>query len=105
MATAKLGTKRICGKCSAKFYDLEKTEIICPSCETVYDPTATKLKRKKVNSMERQAPKPKEQDGELLADDTSDAILDDVLEEASELESTDDIEGEDIGIIPTSEDE
>jgi uncharacterized protein (TIGR02300 family) len=27
-----LGLKRTCGACDAKFYDLEKSPIICPKC-------------------------------------------------------------------------
>jgi uncharacterized protein (TIGR02300 family) len=42
-----LGTKRICGKCGAKFYDLEKSPIICPKCGTNYDEYVVKKKTKK----------------------------------------------------------
>ena len=38
MARAELGTKRLCGACSAKFYDLGKDPIICPKCEEVFVP-------------------------------------------------------------------
>ena len=36
MAKPALGTKRICTGCEAKFYDLGKDPIVCPTCETVY---------------------------------------------------------------------
>ena len=36
MAKPALGTKRICTGCAAKFYDLGKDPIVCPSCDTVY---------------------------------------------------------------------
>ena len=36
MANPALGTKRICSGCAAKFYDLGRDPIICPTCETVY---------------------------------------------------------------------
>ena len=36
MTKPELGTKRICAGCNAKFYDLHKTEIICPKCEAVF---------------------------------------------------------------------
>ncbi|MEA2984460.1 MAG: hypothetical protein QOD94_714 [Alphaproteobacteria bacterium] len=36
MAKPDLGTKRLCGNCAAKFYDLSKTPIVCPKCETVF---------------------------------------------------------------------
>lgn len=37
MAKPNLGTKRLCAGCSAKFYDLGKTPIVCPKCGTVYE--------------------------------------------------------------------
>ena len=38
MAKPDLGTKRLCGHCGAKFYDLDKDPIVCPKCETVFVP-------------------------------------------------------------------
>ena len=35
MAKPELGTKRLCGNCAAKFYDLGKDPIVCPKCHTV----------------------------------------------------------------------
>ena len=35
MAKPELGTKRLCGNCGAKFYDLNKDPIVCPKCHTV----------------------------------------------------------------------
>lgn len=36
MANPALGTKRICSGCAAKFYDLGKDPIVCPTCDTVF---------------------------------------------------------------------
>jgi uncharacterized protein (TIGR02300 family) len=36
VAKPELGTKRLCGECGAKFYDLSKDPIICPKCSTEY---------------------------------------------------------------------
>jgi uncharacterized protein (TIGR02300 family) len=36
LAKPNLGTKRLCQNCGAKFYDLSKTPIVCPKCETVF---------------------------------------------------------------------
>ena len=36
MAKPELGTKRLCGNCGAKFYDLSKSPIVCPKCATVF---------------------------------------------------------------------
>ena len=37
MAKPELGTKRLCGSCAAKFYDLNKTAITCPKCGTIFE--------------------------------------------------------------------
>ncbi len=38
MAKPDLGTKRLCAGCGAKFYDLNRTPIVCPKCETQFVP-------------------------------------------------------------------
>jgi uncharacterized protein (TIGR02300 family) len=35
VAKPELGTKRLCGTCGAKFYDISKDPIVCPKCNTV----------------------------------------------------------------------
>jgi uncharacterized protein (TIGR02300 family) len=37
VAKPELGTKRLCGSCGAKFYDLGKDPIVCPKCGTVFE--------------------------------------------------------------------
>jgi uncharacterized protein (TIGR02300 family) len=36
VAKPDFGTKRLCGNCAAKFYDLNKNPIVCPTCDTVF---------------------------------------------------------------------
>jgi uncharacterized protein (TIGR02300 family) len=38
VAKPDLGTKRVCSGCGAKFYELNRTPIVCPKCETVFVP-------------------------------------------------------------------
>lgn len=38
MLKAHRGLKRVCQHCSARFYDLCKTPIICPKCHHTFDP-------------------------------------------------------------------
>jgi uncharacterized protein (TIGR02300 family) len=38
VAKPDLGTKRLCASCGAKFYDLNRTPIVCPKCETEFVP-------------------------------------------------------------------
>ncbi len=38
MSKAERGTKRLCGECGAKYYDLCRDPITCPLCEAVFVP-------------------------------------------------------------------
>ena len=40
MAKADLGLKRTCLSCGMRFYDFNRTPIICPGCQTKFDPEA-----------------------------------------------------------------
>lgn len=40
MAKPELGTKRVCGNCGAKFYDLARSPIVCPKCNSTYEVAA-----------------------------------------------------------------
>ena len=33
------GTKRVCPSCGARFYDLNRTPIVCPVCQSLYQVT------------------------------------------------------------------
>lgn len=53
MTKAELGTKRICSNCNLRFYDLRKTPIVCPTCETILQlppPIAAKPRRAREES-------------------------------------------------------
>ncbi|MBM3543156.1 MAG: TIGR02300 family protein [Alphaproteobacteria bacterium] len=45
------GTKRVCPSCGARFYDLGRSPIVCPSCQSVYQMAPTRR-------AERAAPAP-----------------------------------------------
>jgi uncharacterized protein (TIGR02300 family) len=38
MGKPEWGRKRICSSCSLKYYDFNQSPIICPSCNTEFDP-------------------------------------------------------------------
>jgi uncharacterized protein (TIGR02300 family) len=47
VAKPELGTKRLCGTCAAKFYDLNKAPITCPKCGAIFEvvpPVTTRLR-------------------------------------------------------------
>ena len=70
MAKPELGTKRLCGNCGAKFYDLNKDPIVCPKCTTVMAPVAMPP-RGRPEPAPRPAPAPAEE--EVVAPETAEA--------------------------------
>jgi uncharacterized protein (TIGR02300 family) len=92
VAKPEWGTKRICLNCSAKFYDLAKDPITCPSCGATFKTDDfTRGRRSKTTAVvEKPVPKPKpkpkrpvasgdddDADDVLLGDDDDDDDLDD----------------------------
>ena len=49
MAKPEWGKKRICSACNTKYYDFNKSPIICPSCGTEFDPDIYLKSRKGKN--------------------------------------------------------
>ena len=100
MAKPELGIKRTCMSCSAKFYDLNKEEILCPACGAEFDPeSATKLKRGRnapanddKPAKEAKKEKPSEEESDDLDVDLDDDD-EDVLEDTSDLDDDDDVPG------------
>ena len=77
MAKAKLGTKRTCTSCGLRYYDLNKTPIICPSCNAEFDPEAL-LKTRKSRQIAKAS-----SDDEGKAADAAASVLDHKTDETS----------------------
>jgi uncharacterized protein (TIGR02300 family) len=72
VAKPELGTKRLCGNCGAKFYDLSKDPIVCPKCHTVMEVAAVNARARPepVAAARTPAPAPEE---EVVAPETAEA--------------------------------
>jgi uncharacterized protein (TIGR02300 family) len=96
LAKPDLGTKRQCANCGAKFYDLSKTPIVCPKCETVFVAAAptTRARPEPVRAVEAEP--------EVVAPETAEAEFVSLEEADAESSGGDkqDAEGEDIEIDP-----
>lgn len=88
----KLGEKRVCGSCGAKFYDLGKTPIICPKCGTPYEEAARPAKASAPVAPVEEKPVVEEDalgsddaadsdDVEVVADDDTTVSLEDTIED------------------------
>jgi uncharacterized protein (TIGR02300 family) len=97
LAKPEWGEKRICLDCGAKFYDMQRSPIVCPSCETEFVPVVTtRSSRAKAPAP---APKPKlvkpvvaDEDAALVTDDDEEETPDDP---ALEILGADDDEDDD----------
>lgn len=91
------GIKRVCQHCSARFYDLRKTPIICPKCAHSFDPDAL-LKNKRSRAA---VPVPKEIPEvplfDALVEEMSFAVEGDDVEDSDDvlIEDTSDLGGDD----------
>ncbi|SIS46956.1 TIGR02300 family protein [Insolitispirillum peregrinum] len=113
MVNPQLGTKRTCTTCGARFYDLNKTPIVCPKCGAENEKDVVKLKRGGKGSRSDAAKKAvvarpvvedeDEVDETLLTDDDGDEG--DLMEDTSDLGEDDDDMAEVIDHIESGDDD
>jgi uncharacterized protein (TIGR02300 family) len=96
MASKKLGTKRHCQSCDGKFYDLNKPEIVCPSCGTVFDPEVL-LKSRRSKPVAPAAASKAETSGKKAID--SDELDDDINEVDDDADTDDNMLDDDADLI------
>ena len=83
MVDPKLGTKRVCESCGAKFYDLNKQPVTCPKCGHTFDPMAAFVKSEPVREIEPAVEEEDEEDeleseaDQISLDDMDDGMGDD----------------------------
>jgi uncharacterized protein (TIGR02300 family) len=76
VAKPELGTKRLCGNCAAKFYDLGKDPIVCPKCHTVLQLAALTRSRPepaRAQAAAEEAVVPETQEAEFVSLEEADA--------------------------------
>ena len=104
MANPALGTKRICTGCEAKFYDLGKSPIVCPACETVF--VVAKAAPLRARSAFDPRSAPARHMGVLKEADAPGVVAeakDDETETAVEIEAAETGEAEEAGGVPMLE--
>ncbi|MBI1383366.1 MAG: TIGR02300 family protein [Rhizobiales bacterium] len=107
------GTKRVCRSCNGRFYDLNRSEIICPLCGAEYQMEADDARPDPVleeEARKRAAPAPKRPVAPVVGEDIADEDLADISVDVAEVEADDDeddafleedeVEGDDVtGIL------
>ena len=97
MAKAEWGLKRTCQSCNAKFYDMNRSPIVCPKCGEAFDPDALlKARRSKLVAVKPAADEGDAalEDAEIGGDDRDKGDdEEDVIEDTSELgEDSEDVD-------------
>jgi len=108
VAKKEWGTKRQCLGCGARFYDLDRSNIVCPKCEAVFQPESLlKSKRWQASDNAAQAAaakvaekKPEAETEEDLVDDADD--LDDDDDSNDTLLADDDDEDDGVASVVAS---
>lgn len=98
MTKLEWGTKRACQSCSARFYDLHHTPIVCPKCGETFEIQTSNRRSKARATMADDLVKPLEDDlliADLDLQGDLDADLDEDEDSAALIEDTSDL-GEDL---------
>ena len=109
MAKISWGRKVVCSNCGAKFYDLNRKSMVCPSCGTEYiEPSmqevASSAKQVFTDNVDNTV------DVNLVGSDASesiaeveDLVIDDAIDD--ETISLEETETDDVSVIPEEEDD
>src|SRR4029453_4996281 len=103
------GTKRVCPSCGARFYDLNRTPIVCPVCQSVYQVTPPPTRRgeraqpvEPRKAEEQEAEAPVLEGPEIISlEDAEEGTSDVPIEEDEEIADI----GDDAAEIPAGDDE
>jgi len=101
VAKPEWGTKRLCQACGSKFYDLGKTPIICPECETEFKEVVTA--RPAAPKPEPKPAKPPKHDRRRRTSDGDDDVDDDDVDDDDM--DDDDIDDDDVDLDDDDDDD
>jgi uncharacterized protein (TIGR02300 family) len=105
MAKPELGTKRVCGACGARFYDLTKVRAVCPKCGTEQPIEQPRPRRTGGNVIEERRPKKPApalgmEEAAIEVEGVEEEGEEALIEDADELEDDADTIGPEIEIEP-----
>lgn len=107
MAKPELGSKRLCGNCGTKFYDLSKDPIVCPKCSTVLTLAPAHRSRAEASraKAEEEVVTPEVGEAEFVALEEADASGKVKTEEGEDDIEIEDDEDDAAAFLPDEEDE
>ncbi|MBU6235478.1 MAG: TIGR02300 family protein [Alphaproteobacteria bacterium] len=101
------GLKRVCASCATRFYDFNKSPIICPKCKAEFTGIVKVRTRRGRNVIEEaKAKAAKEEDNtEVVAEDDTTVSLEDIENEENEDIEDDEAEGGDLDLDDLDDDD
>jgi uncharacterized protein (TIGR02300 family) len=93
MAKADLGLKRTCLSCGMRFYDFKRTPIVCPGCQTEFDPEAVIRSRRGRTAAKDSAKASKQTDNPVMDDSAEMDEIEDKDEASTEEDAVEAGEG------------
>ena len=99
MVTAEFGQKRRCFSCGMKFYDFNKSPIICPECGSEFDPENLLKSRRGKSAVKAAVVKPEAAAEDDLEDESE--TKDDEFDESDDV-ADDDLPSDDETFIPAA---
>jgi uncharacterized protein (TIGR02300 family) len=114
VAKTEWGAKRTCHSCGARFYDLCRDTIVCPVCDTVYDPERQPRTRRgggaikddvvAVSRVDEDAPKKRKLEAETVDSDNDDESATESSDEKGDDGDMEEIKAEDGDLIEDTSD-
>ena len=96
VAKLEWGTKHICHSCGTRYYDMQRDPIVCPKCNTAFDPEAfLKSRRSRSAALEEVAEPEKKPAAKKPADDVEEVEEVDDEPDVEEIALEDEDEGKD----------
>ncbi len=106
------GVKRVCPKCSVRFYDLGRDPMTCPSCGTSFDVASLTQQKTRADTPEKAIEKAAPvaaavddvADVEVLVEEVAD-VADDLADDLLDDDDDDTVNLEEIADVPVDDDE
>jgi uncharacterized protein (TIGR02300 family) len=94
VAKTEWGLKRTCQSCGAKFYDMQRSPIVCPKCGATFDPESL-LKSRRAKPVAAPVAKPAPEPEEAEAEEEAEGEEKEKEEEEAVMEDTSELGSED----------
>lgn len=105
MAKPEWGTKRICQSCGAKFYDFNRSPIVCPACGATFELETTSPRARRQRPAPERAAAAAAPAAAAEEEEELDTVVDEEVEDAGYEDTEELAEEGDVDVVPPEEDD